>query len=73
MSDHEVSDEQLHNYKIRAQAVIDEGGMNEIGLGELLALELIIQLCDVLLNERHPKPLFENLWYQGVDDEREIV
>lgn len=58
MAYQEVSDEQLRNYKIRAQAVIDEGGA-----ADPVALELIIQLCDILLAERHPKPLFQNLWY----------
>lgn len=60
MAYQEVSDEQLRNYKIRAKEVIDNGAA-----ADPLALELIIQLCDVLLNERHPKPVFPNLLHHG--------
>jgi hypothetical protein len=67
MADHEVSDEQLRNYIFKAKETINAGAA-----ADPLALELLIQVCEVLLAERHPKPLFENLWYQGVDDEREI-
>lgn len=59
MAYQEVSDEQLRNYKILAKNRIDEGHP-----ADPAALEIIIQLCDVILTERHPKPMFPNLLHQ---------
>lgn len=66
MAYQEVSDEQLRNYKILAQTRIDEGHP-----ADPAALEIIIQLCDIILTERHPKPVFHNLWY-GQSDENTV-
>jgi hypothetical protein len=67
MAYQEVSDAQLENYKILAKTRIDEGHP-----ADPAALEIIIQLCDVILTERHPKPLFHNLWYQGAEDDTTV-
>lgn len=64
MTGHEVSDEQLHNYIFKAKETINTGAATD-----LLALELLIQVCEILLEERHPKSIFHNLWYQGAENE----